>query len=570
MAKKQGPNLLAIQKQMLDAGRDTRMESFMQGAMGAFAVNIAEQEKAEATMQKHMEDLGGIQNIVKLPMEQRGAVEDFLRTNRDEYNTLAEQYEKTKDPAIKDQMNNIKFKFETLNSQLEQFATSKAEYMHDYEEGNLMKGGTFAKDNAFYMGMYGDPKAQFSISETGEMSFTVNGETKAFKDVGSHTLRNYEAEKNIDTLFGAAADLKVQGKHFDKARFANNFVNSHKSITKNDLQAILQTDLTGDGDKPSFMDQWASGGLADEFYQGVDKNNIKPEDINALLNDKQRGLDLMGKYVGNISEGVYGDTDTDPSVLLNNRYKQAQIDAMNKKSNDKKSNKYGFDSGKVEIPGKRGSYINQEQRISRRNSIENNENFQGAYGNYEWDEKKGGYILNGEGEPKSKWEVMNDEQLYGPNDRQSDYGLDPQSIKNTPQNSSGGIVTGGITTRMLQGEDNYVANSLNNLLPTNNPNNYSFIPTKAKYGIARPISYMAGENLGRNSVTLVDENLEPVLFNGEPIHLLTGSGGGKKNSPADIEAGATNFNNWLETQENFGLATGGNTGYNTSDPLGDN
>mgnify|MGYP001438611805 FL=1 len=56
-----------------------------------------------------------------------------------------------------------------------------------------------------------------------------------------------------------------------------------------------------------------------------------------LLNDKQRGLDLMGKYVGNISEGIYGNTDTDPSVLLNNRYKQAQIDAMNKKSNNQKN-----------------------------------------------------------------------------------------------------------------------------------------------------------------------------------------------------------------------------------------
>lgn len=349
MAKKQGPNLLAIQKQMLDAGRDTRMESFMQSAMGVFAVNIAEQEKAEATMQKHMEDLGGIQNIVKLPMEQRGAVEDFLRTNRDEYNTLAEQYEKTKDPAVKDQMNNIKFKFETLNSQLEQFATSKAEYMHDYEEGNLMKGGTFAKDNAFYMGMYGDPKAQFSISETGEMAFTVNGETKAFKDVGSHTLRNYEAEKNIDTLFGAASDLKVQGKFFDKNRFANNFVNGHKDISKNDLQAILQTDLTGDGDKPSFMDQWASGGLGDEFYKGVDKSNIKEEDINALLNDKQRGLDLMGRYVGNISEGVYNESKTDPSVLQSRELNQINIDNARKKANKKEGegdlgfqSKYGY------------------------------------------------------------------------------------------------------------------------------------------------------------------------------------------------------------------------------------
>lgn len=404
MAKKQGPNLLAIQKQMLDAGRDTRMESFMQSAMGVFAVNIAEQEKAEATMQKHMEDLGGVQNIVKLPMEQRGAVEDFLRTNRDEYNTLAEQYEKTKDPAIKDQMNNIKFKFETLNSQLEQFATSKAEYMHDYEEGNLMKGGTFAKDNAFYMGMYGDPKAQFSINETGEMSFTVNGETKAFKDVGGHTLRNYEAEKNIDTLFGTAADLAVTGKHFDKARFAQNFVNGHKSISKNDLQAILQTDLSGDGDKPSFMDQWANGELADEFYKGVDKNNIKEEDIKNLLNDKQRGLDLMGQYVGNISEGIYGNTDLDPQIKLDRDYRSAQTAALNKKSKGEGGKN---DLGRPGPKGYRNDKVIREQ-IDKINNPSDGSIINYGDENYQWNEEEKGWE-DSEGnilDPKNLYDIM--------------------------------------------------------------------------------------------------------------------------------------------------------------------
>ena len=361
MAKKQStrPNLLGIQKQMLDAGRDTRAESFMKGAMGAFAVNMAETEKQEAMMEKHMEDLGGVANIVKLPMEQRGQVEEFLRTNRDEYNTLAEQYMKTKDPAIKDKMNAIKYKFQTLDTELSKFAASKAEYMSDYEEGNLMKGGSFAKDNSFYMGMYGDPKTQFSIGETGEMSFTVNGETKAFKDVGSHTLRNYEAEKNIDTLFGTAADLKVSGKAFDKNRITNNFVNGHKSISRNDLQAILQTDLTGDGDKPSFMDQWASGGLGDEFYNGVDKNNVTEEDVKALLKDKQRGLDLMGKYVGNISQGIYDDGELDETVALTRKAKQAQINASNR------ANRKGDDKGKDSDLGFQSKYGYQNDRQVR-------------------------------------------------------------------------------------------------------------------------------------------------------------------------------------------------------------
>ena len=91
MAKRQSPNLLGIHKEMLEAGRDTRIESLMGGAMQAFAVNIAEQEKTEATMQKHIEDLGGMQNINKLSEEQKGPVTEFLRANRDEYYDLATQ-----------------------------------------------------------------------------------------------------------------------------------------------------------------------------------------------------------------------------------------------------------------------------------------------------------------------------------------------------------------------------------------------------------------------------------------------------------------------------------------------
>ena len=419
MAKKQStrPNLLGIQKQMLDAGRDTRAESFMKGAMGAFALNIAETEKQEAMMEKYMEDLGGIENIVKLPMEQRGQVEEFLRTNRDEYSDLAEQYQKSKDPAIKDKMNAIKYKFQTLDTELSKFAASKAEYMHDYEEGNLMKGGSFAKDNSFYMGMYGDPNTQFTIGETGEMSFTVNGETKAFKDVGSHTLRNYEAEKNIDTLFGTAADLKVSGKAFDKNRITNNFVNGHKSISRNDLQAILQTDLTGDGDKPSFMDQWASGGLGDEFYNGVDKENITEQDVKDLLKDKQRGLDLMGKYVGNISQGIYDDGKLDETIALTRKAKQAQINASNranKKSGDGDDDETVDYSGRIVIEsydGSPGKQLYRKDREVRNLSKKYNDkskikDYQGNYWQWEEDENEDGGGTWSDGENNVSHEDM--------------------------------------------------------------------------------------------------------------------------------------------------------------------
>ena len=56
MAKTTGPNLLGIHKEMLEAGKDTRAESLVGGAAQAFAVNIAEQEKAEAEMEKQEVD----------------------------------------------------------------------------------------------------------------------------------------------------------------------------------------------------------------------------------------------------------------------------------------------------------------------------------------------------------------------------------------------------------------------------------------------------------------------------------------------------------------------------------
>ncbi len=526
MAKKQStrPNLLGIQKQMLDAGRDTRAESFMKGAMGAFALNIAETEKQEAMMEKHMEDLGGIENIVKLPIEQRGQVEDFLRTNRDEYSNLAAQYQKSKDPAIKDKMNAIKYKFQTLDTELSKFAASKAEYMSDYEEGNLMKGGSFAKDNSFYMGMYGDPKTQFSIGETGEMSFTVNGETKAFKDVGSHTLRNYEAEKNIDTLFGTAADLKVSGKSFDKNRITNNFVNGHKGISRNDLQAILQTDLTGDGDKPSFMDQWASGGLGDEFYNGVDKNNITEEDVKTLLKDKQRGLDLMGKYVGNISQGIYDDGELDETIALTRKAKQAQINASNRANKNKNDNTSSNNVFKKTFEIEDDVFIQPNERQIIRESVFDDEPFDGYYGNYKYNEETDSYDMydkSGElvKEDISKLDVLTKEGGRKPGD--------PSRFRTASINKKDrkGLKSGEISVNsaFVTGDDDASAGKINNFFKLES-SDYKFVPYYSQDPIDRVIAFadhgIAKDAASTNDIMLigpdgkvaVDKNNKPIVI----------------------------------------------------------
>jgi len=571
MAKTTGPNLLGIHKEMLEAGKDTRAESLVGGAMQAFAVNIVEQEKAEAEMEKHMENLGGIENISKISEQQRGPVTEFLRANRDEYAELAKQYAKSKDPAIKDKMDAIKYKFENLNNQLSTFATNKGEYMLDYEEGNLMKGGSFAKDNAFYTSVYGNPDAQFTIDGDGAMSFTVNGETRKLEDFGEHTLRNYDGEKNIDALFGLAATLKEGGKDMNKDRFATNFVNGHKGISKNDLSALLQTDLTGDDSDLSFMDQWASGTMGDEFYAEFTKDEtagkyiITEDDVKDLLNDKQRGLDLMGKFVGNVSQGIYDEADVGSDILQTRQYKQAQIDAMNRKSREE-SEKGNVFTKSFQPPGKPGTHVQPKTRTTRRNSMDNNEDFQGVYGNYKWDKERGGYILNGK--LLSKWQIMQDEGLAYDDDRQADFGLDPQSIKNTALSSGGEVVVGGVTALDLAGNDDKVVGNLNALLPKNNPNNYRFRPkTTGKSG-----EYFTsfgfgktGDDLAANAVELIDGNNNVVLHDGKPVILLTSEGGGRTNTPNQVQESAALFNDWIEKQVDFTLNTGQTTQTQTSE-----
>jgi hypothetical protein len=556
---RQRPNLLGIHKEMLEAGKDTRAESLVGGAMKAFAVNILEQEKAEAEMDQHMEALGGIQNISKLSEEQKRPVTEFLRKNRDEYADLAKQYSKSKDPAIKDKMDAIKYRFENLNTQLSTFATNKAEYMHDYEEGDLMKSGTFAKDNLFYTSVYGNPNAQFTIDpDSGGMSFTANGETRKLEDFGGHTLRNYDGEKNIDTLFGLAAQLKTEGKDMNKDRFATNFVNGHKDVSKNDLAALLQTDLTGDDSDLSFMDQWETGTMGDEFYSGFTKDEatgnyiITKDDVNSLLKDKQRGLDLMGKFVGNVSQGIYDEGKVSSDILQTRQYKQAQIDAMRKKS--EKEEETGDFTEKVKIDGLPNTYVGPKERNKRRKRVENSENFSGAYGDYVWDAEKGGYILNkDEDNVKSKWEVMNDEKIDKKSDNSGDFGLNPASIKNTAYSTTGEVVVGGITAKDATGNDNTVKANLNNLLPINNPKNYSFdqMPDNL-FGIE-----VGWESPWRNAVVLRDGDGNVMTYNDEtPIVILTSGGGGKTNSKNDIDASVKRFNDWIDAQDDFALETG--------------
>jgi len=339
MAKKQGPNLLGIHKQMLASGQDTRGASFVGGALKGFALNLAEEEKAEATMQQHIENLGGLQNINKVSPEQRGAITDFLKTNRDEYYNLATEYEKSKDPAIKDKMDAIKYSFQTLDSQLAQYATGKAEYLNDYEEGNLIGGEGFASENSFYTKMYGDPNAQFAIDKsTGEMSFTANGVTKGLKDMKGHTVRFYEGETAIDKYVQMGKTAKMTGANWMGAEsVAKSFANAFRGRDRNDIKALMYTDLSGDESNLSFIEQFKAGTLEDKsFYNGITlqkDGTVSEEDVSKILNSKKASIDLLGKFIGNVSDMSYNNAALNPDVKLKQDYQSLLNDQMRQKLN---------------------------------------------------------------------------------------------------------------------------------------------------------------------------------------------------------------------------------------------
>ena len=334
MAKKQGPNLLGIHKQMLEAGQDTRAASFVGGAMQAFKLNMLEEEKAKATLEQHMEDLGGLQNVNKVAPEQRQAVTDFLKNARDEYYDLATEYSKTKDPATKDKMDAIKYSFQTLDSQLSQYATSKVEYLSDYEEGNLIGGEGFAEENSFYTKIYGDPNAKFSIDQTtGEMSFTANGVTKGLKDMKGHTIRFYEGETAIDKYIQTGKEAKMNGTNWMGGEsVSKSFANAFRGRDKNEIKALMYTDLSGDESNLSFLEQFKSGTLNDKsFYNGIKMNEdgtVAEEEISRILNSKKLSLDLLGKFVGNISDMSYNNAAVNPDVAINLEYRRLQNETM--------------------------------------------------------------------------------------------------------------------------------------------------------------------------------------------------------------------------------------------------
>ena len=373
---------------MREAGKDKRGESFVKGLSTQLSASIAENKAIKATTDKYMEDLGGIENMNLIEPSQKGAVTDFLRTKRDEFNSLATQHAENPSSELRDKMDAIKFQFQTVNNQLKLYMDKRKEYLSDRDEGNLLTGINNEENNNFFESVYGNPEAAFSIDyETGKISFTGAGnETKSLEDFGDHSIRNYEAESTASTVFSSAKQLKYNGRLYDKNNFTQQFIFKHRGQSADEIQSLIQTDLSGDNYDYGFMQQWANGNLKDKsFYEGFEKNKDGKYDASWMLenSNKQQVLDAFGKFVGNVGQAIYDAGASKPKPLT-------------KTTTSSKTDKYGGFAYTSDTGGDSTADISAftnvsySDKVARRKSLLNLETIPGAHYDYKYDENTEG------------------------------------------------------------------------------------------------------------------------------------------------------------------------------------
>ena len=321
MAKKQslnyGPNTALISGARDVAQSEAAMTSaggtaFAQSFTSAILTGIEEQEKRNSIRDAYLADLGGVQNINLLDEDyNKQAVTSFVRQQRDKYAKLADAYARTKDTNILDKMENIKFSFSNLNNQLKGLANERVEYLDAYDKGQIID--IPQRGDGIYTTAYTN-KGKFSVDDTGNIGFNIDGKTTMFKDIAG----KYNVKSNIGESFILEQSLKARttgesGKKFYRDDTKNIYKFKFKETGSEGIMVMAKTDLTGDdeytlpnGQKAgnlSFESMWSQGLLDKKFYEifkAKGGTDWMYEDKNVdILND------LISEYYTDVTESIY-------------------------------------------------------------------------------------------------------------------------------------------------------------------------------------------------------------------------------------------------------------------------
>jgi hypothetical protein len=250
--------------------------AFAENFTGAIVKGIQEQEKRDAIREAYLDDLPNPQNMRKIEDGyNKKAITEFLNKNKDEYNKAVDCYTRTKDRGCKEQIEDIKFRFSNLNTQLDLYLNDKKSYLDAFGNKQLVDLPGDEKYTELYTN-----KGAFSIEENGDLGFTINNEYNKYNDiVGKWNVNNNIYDTHIlKSSFNAKLNGQ-KGLEFNRDIERNSTAAVLKTTGPEGVMTATRSDFGFDDDyilprtkqragKLTFEHMFANGMLADKYYDG--------------------------------------------------------------------------------------------------------------------------------------------------------------------------------------------------------------------------------------------------------------------------------------------------------------
>lgn len=309
MAKKQSlsysPNMGLIAGEAAVAGSEAARTSlggqaFTQNLSASVIGMIDEDKKRKAEMQGWMTDLGSVDNINKLDQNyNKQAVTDFVRGGRDEFAKLAAIYKKTGNLDVMDKMNDIKYSFQNLNSQLENLQQDRKTYIDQFNKGKIVT----IKGDEKYTDIYTN-KGQFKIEKNGDIGFShgENGSVYSkFNDIaGKWNPDNSIYGKEFLTTDSQEVARAQKGDRFDARGVRNRLGGLLNQQSWQEVQVAFMQDIIGDDEMEledgrtagnmSFQALWSTGQLDKKFYEGFKAESDGTYNTDWMFEKENRSL----------------------------------------------------------------------------------------------------------------------------------------------------------------------------------------------------------------------------------------------------------------------------------------
>ena len=289
--------------------------AFTKNFTSAIVKSIQEQEKRDAIREAYLDDLKNPQNMRKIEDGyNKQAITEFLNTNKDAYAKAVDCYARTKDRGCKEQMEDIKFKFSNLNTQLDLYLNDKKSYLDAFGNKQLVDLPGDEKYTELYTN-----KGAFSIEENGDLGFTINNEYNKYNDiVGKWNVNNNIYDTHIlKSSFNAKLNGQ-KGLEFNRDIERNSTAAVLKTTGAEGVMTATRSDFGFDDDyilpngkkagKLTFESMFANGMLADKYYDGSITGTPYKKGDNSWFWDKNNSKDLtnlLAEYSTDVNESMH-------------------------------------------------------------------------------------------------------------------------------------------------------------------------------------------------------------------------------------------------------------------------